>query len=139
MTPRWPQLASEADRLEAVRRLRLLDTPHEERFDRITRLAGTILSVPVALISLVDADRQWFKSKLGVQADQIPRDQSVCGYAIGCDLPGPLAITDATEDDRFADLPAVRGDTHLRSYLGQVLRVDGRGATHARPSARPAG
>jgi signal transduction histidine kinase len=127
MTPRWPRLADESERLATLRSLEVLDTPRDERFDRITRLASTVMSVPIALISFVDIERQWFKSKVGTQLTEVPRDESVCGYAIGTDHRGLLVVEDATADERFADLPTVCGDPHMRSYAGQVLRVEGRG------------
>ena len=78
--PRMPE--DEPRRMEALRQLSLLDTPPEERFDRITRTVRTLLDVPIALVSLVDAQRQWFKSRQGLEASQTPRQVSLCGHAI---------------------------------------------------------
>lgn len=121
-----PQLPpDEAERLASLRALGLLDTPAEERFDRITRLARVLFDVPIALISLVDADRQWFKSRSGLDAEQTPREISFCGHAIlGSDL---FEIPDATRDERFRDNPLVAGEPDLRFYAGAPLSApDGR-------------
>src|SRR4028118_1584748 len=102
----------DAGRLEALHALGLLDTPHEERFDRITRLLTLVLQVPMALVTLVDADRQWFKSSCGLGAAQTSRDVSFCGHAILADE--PMVIPDAAEDERFRDNPLVTGEPPLR-------------------------
>ena len=110
----------ESARLAALRALQVLDTPPEERFDRITRVAQRLFGVPIALISLVDAERQWFKSCLGLDLRETSRDVSFCGHAIlGDDV---LVIPDARQDPRFADNPLVTGALHLRFYAGQPLR-----------------
>ena len=75
--PRIPE--DEAGRIAALRRLALLDTPPEERFDRITRLAARFFQVPIALVSLVDSERQWFKSRFGIDVSETPREISFCG------------------------------------------------------------
>src|SRR5690606_20777320 len=80
-----PPPPAERDPLPAVERLEILDTPAEERFDRVTRLATTILGVPIALISLIDADRQWFKSAVGVDVAEIAREMSFCAHAVADD------------------------------------------------------
>jgi len=111
----------EAKRLEALRRLKILDTSPEERFDRLTRLAQNLLGVPIALVSLVDAERQWFKSRQGLDASETPRDISFCGHAIlGRD---PFVISDATKDPRFADNPLVASAPDIRFYAGVPLRL----------------
>ncbi|RLK59139.1 GAF domain-containing sensor histidine kinase [Actinokineospora cianjurensis] len=110
---------SEIQRLAAVKALRLLDTPREERFDRITRLAQRLLDVPIALVSLVDVDRQWFKSCVGLDAEQTHRSVSFCSHAIA--EPTLMEIPDATLDPRFADNPHVVGDPHIRFYAGQPI------------------
>jgi diguanylate cyclase (GGDEF)-like protein len=111
----------EKTRLEALRSLKLLDTSPEERFDRLTRLAKRMFGVPISLVSLVDADRQWFKSKQGLDADETPRDISFCGHAIlGDDI---FMIPDATQDERFADNPLVAADPKIKFYAGCPLRV----------------
>lgn len=121
---RWeraPVPRNEAARLHALRALELLDTPAEERFDRITRLAARMFNVPVALISLVDEDRQWFKSHTGTDARQTPRDQAFCAHAILS--PQPLVVPDALTDERFADNPQVTGDARVRFYAGQRIQA----------------
>jgi diguanylate cyclase (GGDEF)-like protein len=114
ISPRIP--ASEADRLDSLRALALLDTLPEDRFDRITRLAARIFDVPIALVSLVDSDRQWFKSKFGLEGDGSPREHSFCGHAIlDTDV---LHVPDATKDERFHDNPHVTGHPNVRFYAG---------------------
>ena len=115
---------NEAQRLAALRALDILDTPPEERFDRITRIAARLMDVPIALVSLVDANRQWFKSCIGLDASETPRGISFCGHAI---LESEaLVIADALADPRFADNPLVAGEPRIRFYVGQPLAaVDG--------------
>ncbi len=116
-----PLPADESQRLATLRHLELLDTPREERFDRITRLAAALLEVPIAVISLVDADRQWFKAAYGLDATETPRDISFCGHAI---LNGDLLVVpDALKDARFADNPLVTGDPRIRFYAGHPLKA----------------
>lgn len=111
----------EKTRLETLRSLKLLDTSPEERFDRLTRLAKRMFGVPISLVSLVDANRQWFKSKQGLDADETPRDISFCGHAIlGDDI---FMVPDATKDERFADNPLVTESPNIRFYAGCPLRV----------------
>ena len=109
----------EGQRLDALRRLHLLDSPREERFDRITRLAKRALGTEVAMISLIDEARQWFKSVQGIAATETTRDVSFCGHAIVDDH--ALVIADATKDGRFADNPLVVGGPQIRLYAGQPL------------------
>lgn len=111
----------EAQRLAALRSLEILDTPPEERFDRITRLAAALLEMPIAFVSLIDADRQWFKSVCGFVATQTPRDISICGHAILND--DFFIVPDARADARFADNPLVTGDLNIRFYAGRPLRT----------------
>lgn len=111
-----PVPANERDRLQTLRDLDLLDTPPEERFDRITRIARQLFSVPIALVSLVDDDRQWFKSRQGLDATETPRDISFCGHAIISK--DPLIVGDALNDARFADNPLVCGVPNIRFYAG---------------------
>jgi diguanylate cyclase (GGDEF)-like protein len=106
----------EMSRLGALRASGLLDTPAEERFDRITRMAQRLLNVPIALISLVDEDRQWFKSRQGLELKETPRAFSFCAHAItGDDV---FHVADAGADARFADNPLVLGDPNIRFYAG---------------------
>lgn len=103
--------------------LKILDTPPEERFDRIVRLAKAIFRVPIAYIALVDRDRQWFKAKEGLSATQTGRAESFCGHAIMQDR--VMIVPDAREDHRFRDNPMVTGDPFVRFYAGQPLRSAG--------------
>jgi PAS domain S-box-containing protein len=120
-----PEPADEAVRLGSLRALGILDTPAEERFDRITRIASRLFDVPIVLVSLVDANRQWFKSCLGLEVRATPRTASFCAHAI-LDR-NPLVIPDATADERFADNPLVLEDPHIRFYAGRPLAgPDGR-------------
>ncbi|MBL0612512.1 sensor domain-containing diguanylate cyclase [Aeromonas jandaei] len=112
---------NEVLRLETLRSLALLDTASEERFDRLTRMARRMFAVPIALVSLVDADRQWFKSCQGIGASETGRDISFCGHAIlGTET---FVVRDAALDARFADNPLVTGEPHIRFYAGCPLRV----------------
>jgi diguanylate cyclase (GGDEF)-like protein len=111
----------EPARLAALHGLGLLDTPGEERFERITRLARRLFGVPMAVISLVDADRQWFKSHQGLEVSQTPRDISFCGHAILGDQ--IMEVPDAAADPRFHDNPLVTSDPHVRFYAGCPLKA----------------
>lgn len=106
-------------RLQALRELLVLDTPPEERFDRVVRFAAEEFEVPIALISLLDRDRQWFKSSLGLNVCETARDISFCGHAILS--PEPLVVEDALQDERFFDNPFVTDDPHIRFYAGSPL------------------
>lgn len=111
-------------RLQALRSLNLVDSPPEDRFDRLTRMAIRIFSVPIALVSLVDDDRLWLKSCMGPSFSEAPRDTSFCGHAIlGSET---FVIHDATKDERFADNPAVLNEPNVRFYAGCPLHVRGR-------------
>ncbi|MEO0602679.1 MAG: GAF domain-containing protein, partial [Myxococcota bacterium] len=114
-----PKHPDEARRLAALRDAAVLDTPAEERFDRITRLARYLLNVPIALVSLVDEERQWFKSAHGLETRQTPRDVAFCAHAILSSE--PLVVEDAHADPRFADNPLVVGAPGVRFYAGQPL------------------
>jgi len=109
----------EESRLQALRALNLLDTPPEERFDCLIRTARRLFDVPVALVSLVDANRQWFKSRAGLEVAETSRDLSFCGHAILDDQ--PFVIEDALNDERFSDNPPVTGPPHVRFYAGTPL------------------
>ncbi len=116
-----PEHAEEERRLRSLRDLQLLDTQAEERFDRLTQLAATVLEMPIALVSLVDRDRQWFKSKFGLEAVETARELAFCAHAIVADGTDVFTVEDATLDDRFADNPLVTGDPQIRFYAGQPL------------------
>lgn len=113
------KLADEAGRVAALHRYEMLDTPAEEPFDRITKLVQMVLNVPIATVTLIDSDRQWFKSCIGLAGSGTPRDQAFCDHTIR--TREPMNIPDATLDSRFADNPAVTGGVHIRSYLGVPL------------------
>ncbi len=110
---------NEVERIIDLRALEILDTPPEERFDRITRIAQRLFDVPIALVSLVDEDRQWFKSRLGLDAAETPRELSFCAHAILDD--GILLVPDAHSDERFRDNPLVTGDPRIRFYAGAPI------------------
>jgi diguanylate cyclase (GGDEF)-like protein len=114
---------NEASRLSALRSLNILDTPAEERFDRLTRMAKRMFRVPIALVSIIDENRQWFKSNESLPACETPRNISFCGHAIlGDDI---FLICDTLADPRFADNPLVTGAPHIRFYAGCPLRSAG--------------
>ena len=117
--PAFPQ--DETTRVASLHDLNILDTAAEERFDRLTRLARKMFSVPIAVVSLVDTNRQWFKSCMGLDATETGRDISFCGHAILQDE--ILVIPDALEDARFNDNPLVTGEPNIRFYAGCPLRV----------------
>lgn len=116
----------EPQRLRALHELHLLDSNAEERFDRLTRLARQTFGVPIALVSLVDDRRQWFKSRQGLDACETGRDVSFCAHAIlGNDL---FEVCDASQDPRFADNPLVTGGPKIRFYAGApLITADGHG------------
>lgn len=113
---------NEAARLKNLRSLKLLDTAPEERFDRLTRLARRLFDVPIALVSLVDANRQWFKSNVGMDASETSREISFCGHAILQDQ--IMEICDAEQDERFRDNPLVTAKPGIRFYAGYPLGMD---------------
>jgi GAF domain-containing protein len=118
ISPRKP--TNEHERLNALRGYELLDTESEAAFDAMTRLAATICRVPIALVSLVDENRQWFKSQCGLDGvTSTGRDISFCGHAILQN--GLFEVPDAREDPRFADNPLVTGEPHIRFYAGMPL------------------
>jgi GAF domain-containing protein len=118
--PRKPE--NEAARLKALHDLGILDTFPEERYDRITRLAQRLFDVRIVAMSLVDSDRQWFKSIQGLDVKQTPRDVSFCGHALASTEP-LFVVPDASVDERFADNPLVAGDPNIRFYAGGVLET----------------
>ena len=121
---RWvraPLPPDEEERLATLHSLGILDTPAEQRFDRLTRVAAAILGVPVALVSLVDRERQWFKSAHGLEVRQTPRETSFCAHAVAArEL---LVVPDALTDHRFADNPQVSGRMRVRFYAGCPLFI----------------
>ncbi|WP_311065182.1 ATP-binding protein [Halomonas sp. DWK9] len=111
---------NEPQRLTALHALRILDTPIDEAFERLTKLACNLFDVPTALVSLVDKERQWFKSHSGLDACETSREVSFCAHAVASNM--PLVIEDTGNDPRFADNPLVKGMPHIRFYAGHPLR-----------------
>jgi PAS domain S-box-containing protein len=111
----------ERERLQALRDADILDTPPEADFDALTRIAAAICGTPIALVSLLDADRQWYKSRVGLAETQTSRDESFCAHAIL--EPDLMEVRDAQADPRFADNPHVLGRPHVRFYAGTPLRT----------------
>ncbi|MCF5933123.1 GAF domain-containing protein, partial [Xanthomonas perforans] len=119
--PCAPKPPSEALRLQALRSYGILDTPREAAFEDITRLASIICQTPIALISLVDADRQWFKSELGMGERETPLFKSMCAHALlDNDV---LVVPDTREDIRFSRNPLVTGEAPLYFYAGALLKT----------------
>jgi two-component sensor histidine kinase len=112
---------TESERLAALRSYRVLDTPPEPAFDDLVQLAARTCQTPVALISLIDERRQWFKAQVGLGVRETPLDRSICLSAML--LPGLTIVPDLTEDPRFVGNPLVTGEPHLRFYAGAVLRT----------------
>jgi diguanylate cyclase (GGDEF)-like protein len=111
---------NENARINTLHSLNVLDTSAEERFDRLTRLAKRMFSVPIAVVSLVDTDRQWFKSCIGLSVSETSRDISFCGHAILGE--GMFIVEDAQKDERFSDNPLVINAPFIRFYAGYPLR-----------------
>ncbi|MDO7836568.1 sensor domain-containing diguanylate cyclase [Sphingobium sp. HBC34] len=120
MTPH-DRATDEAGRIAALRRYDILDTPAEGAFDKITDLVRTLMGVPISAVSLIDGERQWFKSLAGLDTTETPRSIAFCDHAIRQD--SPLVIPDAQADARFRDNPLVTGDPGIRSYAGVPLRT----------------
>lgn len=117
-TPTW----TETERVEHLHDLRILDTAPEAAYDDLVRIAALVCDAPIALVSLVDAQRQWFKAEVGLGCSETPREQSVCAYAI--ETGDHLVIPDLTTDPRTADNPLVTGEPKLRFYGGAVIRTE---------------
>ncbi|OIR05176.1 blue-light-activated protein [mine drainage metagenome] len=114
-----PPPSDESERLKALEAYEILDTPPEAQFDELAALAAEICGMPIALVTLVDADRQWFKARVGFDVSETPREHSFCAHAFAEE--GLLLVPDATKDARFADNPLVTGDPHIRFYAGAPL------------------
>jgi PAS domain S-box-containing protein len=111
----------ELDRLAALDSYGILDTPREPQFDDIVRLASDMFEAPIAVVNLIASGRQWFKAEVGIGADELPLDVSICAHAIL--QPGIFVVPDTTKDDRFADNPLVTGTPRLRFYAGALLET----------------
>lgn len=121
-TPDLPE--NEQERLATLNSLTILDSAPDERFDRLTRIAVKLFDVPVALVSIVDKNRQWFKSCQGLDITETPRDLSFCGHAILGE--GAFVVEDTHQDERFVDNPLLIGQKHIRFYAGYPIRyLDG--------------
>jgi GAF domain-containing protein len=114
-----PVPENEAERLNTLRGYAILDTKVEERFDDLTRLAASICGTPISLISLIDEDRQWFKSKTGLELCHTPRVDAFCAHTIMS--PELLVVPDASQDPRFSASPLVLGEPRVRFYAGAPL------------------
>jgi GAF domain-containing protein len=122
---RWVRANSpgnELQRLRDLNSLAILDTPPEARFDRVTRIASAALNMPIALVSLVDKDRQWFKSCYGLAARETPRDAAICAHVVH--QREEMVIPDTLLDNRFADNPLVVGEPRIRFYAGAPLLLE---------------
>lgn len=111
----------EFQRLAALEQLDLLDTPRDEGFDRIVRLIKQVFSIDIGLVTLIDAHRQWYKACSGMSVDEVPREDSFCRYVV--DDEEPVIVKDASRDPRFAQHPAVTGESHIRFYAGVPLKT----------------
>jgi len=120
-SPPAPSAPRELSRLAALLRYEILDTPEEDQFDDFTVLAARLCGTPIALISLVDERRQWFKSRVGLGVSETPREISFCTHTIAGS--GIFEVADAQQDPRFADNPLVTGEPHIRFYAGAPLNT----------------
>lgn len=115
-----PTFFEETLQLQSRHALKILGTEPEERFDRFTRLACKIFDMPIALVSLIDRERQWFKSRYGIDVAQTPREVLFCGHEMNSDE--VLVVNDVTTDDRFRDKPLIMAAPNIRFYAGYPLR-----------------
>lgn len=114
-----PEPENEHERLASLHRLDLLDRPRRPELDEVTQIAASMFSTPIALVSLVDAERQWFAAAVGLEAPETPRCDAFCAYSI---LEPPIfVVNDATMDERFAGNPLVTGAPDIRFYAGAVI------------------
>lgn len=118
--PGYPMPPFEARRLAALQATRLLDSPPEEVFDRVTWLASQVSDCPMAVLTLLTARRQWFKSRIGVDVHETPREVAFCSHAIMEE--GLFVVEDARNDPRFAANPLVTGAPYIRFYAGYPVR-----------------
>jgi excisionase family DNA binding protein len=118
--PRYPVDAVEPRRLMALAASGLIDTPPEDRFDRIVRLASLVTGSPIALVSLLTSSRQWFKARIGLEAQETPREWAFCSHALLNDK--PFVVEDAATDPRFFGNPLVQGEPRIRFYAGVPIR-----------------
>lgn len=115
----YPRPYNEAARLEALRRYAILDSAPEDPYDNLVQVAANLCEVPVAAVSLVDKDRQWFKARQGIAATETPREWAFCAHAImGNET---FIVEDATQDERFSSNPLVTGEPDIRFYMGAPL------------------
>ncbi|RDZ27755.1 GGDEF domain-containing protein [Lysobacter silvisoli] len=111
---------NESERLAALQRYAILDTPPETAFDDLVAIAGAICATPMSTVSLIDTDRQWFKGRRGIEAEQTPRDHAFCAHAI-LEPEKVMVVPDARDDARFSDNPLVTGNPNIRFYAGAPL------------------
>jgi GAF domain-containing protein len=122
--PSAPLPKTEADRLADLHSFAILDTEADAAIDEVVRLAARLSGCPIALVSLVDRERQWFLAREGLDAQETPRDGALCAHAILTPTQ-PLAVEDASQDPRFVDSALVTGEPHVRAYLGVPLVSSG--------------
>ena len=120
-TPLVPE--NEGGRLAALRSYEILDTFREEEYDKLTALAATICGMPISLVTLIDENRQWIKSSIGMDVTETPREEAICRQTIL--EPKHLEVADTSKDSRFSELPAVTGEDHIRFYAGYPLIAEG--------------
>lgn len=111
---------NEESRLAVMALYEILDSGEDQAYDDLTKIAAYIAQTPIALITMVDRDRQWFKSKIGIAISETPREVSFCAHTILTPTE-PMIVTDATKDERFASNPMVTGEANIRFYFGAPL------------------